>query len=225
MAGLFKKERFYINIQLKAWLRNTAANNIVKKSFVFDRRVIFSFFDLEKTYCVIEGFHKSVSKNKELIATQFLIIFIIFFFHNNIQQHENITILRKCLILKVTLNHEVGKKLGRSLEERQLVLSIGILLSVRVPKGMGHLLDAGGSEGGSKQQVSKLVYFSYFHLHFKMAICQLCFYKPIFLPSRKLVLPFYCSVSLYSISSPVWLCPSSREEKGTVSTSGRKEQV
>ncbi len=69
MAGLFKKERFYINIQLKAWLRNTAANNIVKKSFVFDRRVIFSSFDLEKTSCVIEGFHKSVSKNKEVIAT------------------------------------------------------------------------------------------------------------------------------------------------------------
>lgn len=52
MAGLFKKERFYINIQLKALLRNISANNIVKKSFVFDRRVIFSSFDLEKTSCV-----------------------------------------------------------------------------------------------------------------------------------------------------------------------------
>lgn len=46
MAGLYKKERCYINIPLKAWLRNTAANNVVKKSFVFDRRVIFSSFDL-----------------------------------------------------------------------------------------------------------------------------------------------------------------------------------
>lgn len=35
-----------MNIHLKSWLRNTAANNNVKKSFVFDKRVIFSTFDL-----------------------------------------------------------------------------------------------------------------------------------------------------------------------------------
>ncbi len=66
MAGLFKKERFYINIQLKAWLRNTVANNIFKKSLFFDRRE--SYLALLIVSClfffkrVIEGFHKYVSK-------------------------------------------------------------------------------------------------------------------------------------------------------------------
>lgn len=47
MAEVYKKrEQFYINIHLKSWLRNTAANNNVKKSFVFDKRVIFSTFGL-----------------------------------------------------------------------------------------------------------------------------------------------------------------------------------
>lgn len=41
-----KKERFYMNTQLKDWLRNTAANNNVKKSFVFDKIVIFRSSDL-----------------------------------------------------------------------------------------------------------------------------------------------------------------------------------